>query len=85
VIVAGQAKSHCVAWSVHDLLSEIRARDPELAGKVFLLEDCTSSVVVPGVVDFTEQADGAFKQFAEAGMHRVHSTDPIDSWPELSL
>jgi nicotinamidase-related amidase len=85
VIVAGQAKSHCVAWSVHDLLSEIRARDPELAGKVFLLEDCTSSVVVPGVVDFTEQADGAFKQFAEAGMHRVHSTNPIDSWPELSL
>jgi nicotinamidase-related amidase len=48
VIVAGQAKSHCVAWSVADLLTEIEARDPQLAQKVYLLEDCSSPVVVPG-------------------------------------
>lgn len=80
VIVAGQAKSHCVAWSVHDLLTEIQARDPRLADKVYLLEDCTSPVVVPGVVDFTEQADEAFERFADAGMHLVRSTQPIDTW-----
>jgi nicotinamidase-related amidase len=80
VIVAGQAKSHCVAWSVHDLLGDVRARDPRLAEKVYLLEDCTSPVVVPGVVDFTEQADEAFGRFADAGMHLVRSTQPIETW-----
>src|SRR5262249_35675671 len=50
VIVAGQAKSHCVAWTVDDLLTEIRSRDEGLAGKVYLLEDCTSPVVA-GAVD----------------------------------
>ena len=81
VVVAGQAKSHCVAWTMEDLLVEIRRRDPALAGKLYLLEDCTSPVVVAGVVDFTEQADGAFRRFAEAGMHVVRSTDPIEGWP----
>ena len=76
VIIAGQAKSHCVAWTVADLLDDIQAHDPSLARKVYLLEDCTSPVVVPGA-DFTEQADAAFQRFAEAGMHLVRSTDPL--------
>jgi len=81
VVVAGQAKSHCVAWTMQDLLDEIRRRDPALARRVYLLEDCTSPVVVPGVVDFTERADGAFRRFTEAGMHVVRSTEPIEGWP----
>ncbi len=81
VIIAGQAKSHCVAWTVADLLQAIQAQDPTLAEKIYLLEDCTSPVVVPGVVDFTDQAEATFKGFAEAGMHRVRSTDAIASWP----
>ncbi|MBE0595363.1 MAG: isochorismatase [Gemmatimonadales bacterium] len=81
VIIAGQAKSHCVAWSVRDLLTELRARDPQLAEKVYLLEDCTSPVVVPDVIDFTEQADEAFRDFSTSGMHVVRSTDRIDDWP----
>jgi len=36
---------------------------------------------VPGVVDFTDAADAAYARFAEAGMHVVRSTEPIDSWP----
>ncbi|NJN32032.1 MAG: isochorismatase [Synechococcales cyanobacterium RM1_1_8] len=84
VVVAGQAKSHCVAWTVEDLLMEIQARDPLLARKVYLLEDCTSSVVVPGVVDFTEQGDGAYARFAAAGMQVVQSTTPMADWPGLS-
>jgi nicotinamidase-related amidase len=78
IVIAGQAKSHCVAWTIDDLLTEIQATDPQLAHKVYLLEDCTSSVVVPGVVDFTGQADAAFQRFAQAGMHIVKSTEPID-------
>ncbi len=81
VIIAGQAKSHCVAWTVHDLLSEVRAEDPALVEKVYLLEDCTSPVVVPGGVDFSEQADESFQRFAAAGMHVVRSIEPIETWP----
>jgi nicotinamidase-related amidase len=82
VLIAGQAKSHCVAWTIDDLLTGITAVDRSLAEKVYLLEDCTSSVVVPGVVDWTEDADAAFQRFAAAGMHVVRSSDPIDTWLE---
>jgi nicotinamidase-related amidase len=77
VIVAGEAQSHCVAWTVEDLLSEIGARDPRLARKILLLDDCTSPVVVPGVVDFTDAAETAYARFAAAGMRRALSTDPL--------
>ena len=75
LIIAGQAKSHCVAWTVSDLLDDIMLADAQLAKKVYLLEDCTSPVVVPGVVDHTEAADAAYEWFAKAGMHIVKSTD----------
>jgi nicotinamidase-related amidase len=77
VYIAGQAKSHCVAWTIDDLLTEIQAQDPALAQKVYLLEDCSSPVVVPGVVDFTDAAEAAFQRFADAGMQLVKSTDAI--------
>ncbi|MEI7988748.1 MAG: isochorismatase [Chloroflexota bacterium] len=81
LFIAGQAKSHCVAWTVEDLQADIQARglsqgDTTLAEKVYLLEDCTSSVVIPGVVDYTEQADSAYQDFARMGMKIVHS----DEW-----
>ena len=85
VIIAGQAKSHCVAWTIDDLLSEIQAQNPALAQKVYLLEDCTSAVVVSGVVDFTNQAEAAFARFAAAGMHVVKSTEPLHLWPDFVL
>ncbi len=71
IIIAGQAKSHCVAWTVDDLLTEIQQTDPKLAQKVYLLEDCTSPVVVPGIVDHTKSATDAYTRFAAAGMHVV--------------
>jgi nicotinamidase-related amidase len=85
IIIAGQAKSHCVAWTIDDLLNEIKVQDPELAKKVYLLEDCTSPVVIPGVIDFTKQADEAFKRFADEGMNIVKSTDPIETWKGINL
>ncbi|MGH1395883.1 MAG: isochorismatase [Trichormus sp.] len=78
VIIGGQAKSHCVAWTIDDLLTEIQQIDANLAQKIFLLEDCTSPVVVPGVVDYTEQADAAFARFAAAGMEIIKSTESIE-------
>lgn len=83
VVIAGQAKSHCVAWTIDDLLEDLRLRDAQLTRKVYLLEDCTSPVVVPGVLDYTDEADAAFKRFSDAGMHVVRSTDPISAWPGI--
>jgi nicotinamidase-related amidase len=77
VLVAGQAKSHCVAWTVADLLEQGAQRDETLAGRLYLLEDCTSPVVVPGAIDYTEAAAAAFDRFVSAGVRIVRSTDPI--------
>jgi hypothetical protein len=38
-------------------------------------------VVVPDVVDFTDQAEETYQRFAAAGMHRVQSTTAIADWP----
>jgi nicotinamidase-related amidase len=83
VVVAGQAKSHCLAWTIDDLLEDDAVREP-LAERTYLLEDCTSPVVVAGAIDYTDEADAAFERFAEAGMHVVRSTDPIESWPGIA-
>jgi nicotinamidase-related amidase len=80
VVVAGQAKSHCMAWTIDDLLA-YEAAGERLAERTYLLEDCTSPVVVPGVVDYTDEADAAFERYSAAGMHVVRSTDPIEVWP----
>ena len=92
VIIAGQAASHCVKSSIEDLRSEIQAHDEKLARKVYILDDCMSSVVVPDaerpdrfLFDFTPQAEQALAHFAEAGMHVVKSTTPIESWPGIRL
>ncbi len=81
VVIAGEAKSHCVAWTIDDLLSDPNVRERGLEAKVYLLEDCTSSVVVPGSVDHTEQGDEAFARFAASGAHLVRSDQPLAEWP----
>jgi nicotinamidase-related amidase len=83
VVFAGQAKSHCVAWTVEDLLGAEGVRERRLSERFYLLEDCTSPVVVPGVVDYTAAADEAVARWREAGMHVVRSTDAVESWPGI--
>jgi nicotinamidase-related amidase len=83
VIIAGQAKSHCVAWTIEDLLQGVLEHDRALASRVYLLEDCTTPVVIPNVVDYTDAADAAFRRFAAAGMHVVRSVDPVANWPGM--
>ncbi len=75
IIIAGQAKSHCVAWTIEDLLTKILIRDVSLTEKIYLLDDCTSPVVVPNVINFTEQAEMAFNRFADAGMQIITSQE----------
>ncbi|HEX4930804.1 MAG TPA: hypothetical protein VFV62_08835 [Gaiellaceae bacterium] len=81
VLIAGQAKSHCVAWTIEDLLSDPNVQERGFEEKVYLLEDCTSPVVVPGSVDYTDEADAAFERFAGSGAHVVRSDVPMAEWP----
>jgi len=90
IVIAGQAASHCVKSTIEDLLGEIRAQDPALAGRFYILRDCMSSVAIPDnqrpgrfMVDFTPQAEAALQAFAAAGMHLVDTTMPMDTWPGL--
>jgi len=90
VVIAGQAASHCVKSSIEDLLTAINAQDPKLVKKVYVLKDCMSAVAVPDgkggfYADFTPQADEALKKFADAGMHVVESTTPIEDWEGIGL
>lgn len=80
VVVAGQAKSHCVAWTVADLLAAAQRRDPSLAKNIYLLDDASSPVVIPGVVDYSAAAEAAYRRFAEAGVRRVRTTDSPEAW-----
>ena len=88
ILVAGQAASHCVRWSVDDLLARMRALDPALLRRVHLLADCMSAVVgldpagrpIPDL-DFTPQAEDAFARWADQGVRIVSSTQPMAHWP----
>ena len=81
VIVLGQAGSHCLKSTVEDLIFEIKAVNPELVKRVYLVEDCTSAVVIPGVHDYTDEMMASFDEFRKEGMNVVKSTDDIKSWP----
>ena len=76
------------ALAVAGLLGWALAVDPAVASKIYLLEDCTTSIVVKDpsgnvVYDYGPDADAAFDRFRAAGMHIVRSTDPIETWPEF--
>lgn len=86
LIIAGQAASHCVKSSIDDLLRVIEAREPALAQKVYVLEDCMSAVAVPDgagdfLADFTPHTQKALARYAAAGMHIVRATEPMERWP----
>jgi len=80
IIVAGEANSHCVRRSIESLVGQWKT--PQKLGRIYVLEDCMSPVVVPGGTDFTGSAEEAFGKFAEAGVHLVKSTGGMAGWPE---
>ena len=37
------------------------------------------------MIDYTDDADAAFRRFADAGMHLVRSTMPMRDWPGMPV
>lgn len=91
VIIMGQAKSHCVEWSIQDILQESRTNKPEFVNKIYIVEDCMTPIVVKDpatgkvVFDYTPGSQEIFEEFRQAGMHLVRSTTPIREWPGIGL
>jgi nicotinamidase-related amidase len=83
IVVAGQAKSHCLAWTIDDLLADELAGG-RLAKRTYLLEECTSPVVVPGAVDYTEEADAVTSRRACTSSPRPIPWRPGPAWPTAS-
>ncbi len=86
IIVAGQAASHCVRYTVDDLLAEMSRRGVP-AARLHLLTDCMSAVAVPDparkgefVADFTSEVDAAITRWREAGAHIRSSEDDASEW-----
>lgn len=90
LVIAGQASSHCVKSTIEDLLGGIKAEDPDLAKKVYIMRDCMSAVAIPDgkggfYADYTKEAEEALDLFQNEGMNVVRSVDPIESWPGIKL
>lgn len=83
VIIVGLADSHCVKESINDFDGEIKVQDPSLAKKVYIMRDCSASVVIPNVIDFTPMAEAAYDKWSNAGMNVVESTTPMEEWPGM--
>ena len=74
VMVAGQARSHCVCTSINQILDLA----PELAPKLIILTDCMSDVPNPAPgVDFSQNFKPIAERGASMGMRFAKSTDPI--------
>ncbi|MCH5267099.1 MAG: hypothetical protein J1E62_02040 [Lachnospiraceae bacterium] len=72
ILIAGEAKSHCVMESIKQILEHYETR-PEITRKIYILEDCMS--VIPGFEDATTQAFEDFKSRYQVNL--VQSTDNI--------
>jgi len=70
ILVAGQAKSHCVLETLRQILDFAEGR-PGLAERITLMDDCTSSI--PGFESATDEALSFL--VARFGIHRIRSTD----------
>ncbi|RAP26604.1 hypothetical protein DID78_06695 [Candidatus Marinamargulisbacteria bacterium SCGC AG-343-D04] len=52
----------------------------KICEKIYLLEDCMSSVVLDSGTDFTEVTNECFLSFQNAGVHLVNSSESMLSW-----
>jgi len=83
VYVFGQAKSHCVRATLYDIRDHLQATRPELADKIWILQDAMSPVPPPPLeplppgLDFPRLAEEAMEDCRRAGMHVVKTTDAV--------
>jgi nicotinamidase/pyrazinamidase len=66
ILVAGEAKSHCVLEACATMVRHF-AGQPDVLSRIRFLRDCTSSVVAPGI-DFDAMAERELAAFAQKGM-----------------
>jgi len=72
VFLAGEAKSHCVVNSLRQAITEV----PQLAPKIFVMEDCMSDV--PGLPPgFYTAVNDIWNKAKAAGVQFVKSTDNV--------
>lgn len=72
VLIAGEAKSHCVLESIKQILEYYETR-PEVTEKVYVLEDCMSSIS-----GYEDMANQMFEDFRKRyRIQLVKSTDGI--------
>ena len=70
IIIAGQAKSHCVAYVIKEL-ENFMAKN--FNNNIYILEDCMSPVIIPGIIDFTDIANKYIEDFKNNDMNIVNS------------
>jgi nicotinamidase/pyrazinamidase len=75
ILIMGEAKSHCVLESIRQLVDFFHDQPDSLA-KIYILEDCMSSVQHPDI-DFETIANEEFEKFKKQGVAIVKSTDTI--------
>ncbi|MBN1410166.1 MAG: cysteine hydrolase family protein [Spirochaetales bacterium] len=75
IVIMGEAKSHCVLESIRQLV-DFFADQSETLAKIYVLEDCMSSVKHP-TIDFEAIAQKEFDDFRKKGLNIVKSTDQI--------
>ena len=71
VIIAGEAKSHCVLESIKQIMEHYETR-PEVTKKIWILEDCMSPI--PGYEDATDQAFREFRNRYHVNLVRSTET-----------
>jgi len=74
VIIWGEAASHCVKYTIEDLINQIKTVDPSLIDKIVVFKDCMSPVIHP-VIDFVSITENALKSFEQEGIKVINSTD----------
>jgi len=74
VIIAGEAKSHCVLASIIQIHNFFINTDKAILKKIYVLEDCMSSVKHPAI-DFEAITLAEFDKFRSSGINIVKSTD----------
>jgi nicotinamidase-related amidase len=72
IIIAGEAKSHCVLESIKQILEYYETK-PEITKKIYVLEDCMSNIT-----GFEKTSEDAFNNFKKKyKINIVKSTDNI--------
>lgn len=75
ILVAGEAKSHCVLSAMETLVAYFGVHQPDVLKRIFFLEDCTSSVQHPQV-DFEAIASARLRQMAsDHGIQLLRSSE----------